>query len=219
METATLELAVCPLLGDPVLAASDEALLLDYVASNNRDSFERLLRRYEREIFNYLRRYLGSEQLAEDAFQGTFLILHQKCGQFDPARKLRPWLYRIATNQANDLLRRGRRHKAVRLDSPGHASADGSDRLSLADIVAADQAQPGEALESAEQCRKVAAAVQQLPDWLKQPVLLVVYQGLKYREAAAAIGIPMGTLKSRLSQAIRTLAATFDEPACKRRSA
>ena len=67
-----------------------EALLLDYVENGNRESFEQLVRRFERELFSYLRRYLGDEHLAEDAFQGTFLLLHSKCSQFEPAANFGP---------------------------------------------------------------------------------------------------------------------------------
>src|ERR1700690_4138769 len=97
-------------------ASGDGDLMMRYVEKGDRRAFEELVRRYEREIFNYLRKYLGDQHLAEDAFQATFLQLHRKCRQFEPGRALRPWLYRIAANQANDLLRRNRRHKIMSLD-------------------------------------------------------------------------------------------------------
>ena len=75
-----------------------------------------LVHRYERELYSYLRRYLGDAAMAEDAFQGTFLQIHLKCGQFEPGRKFRPWLYTIATNQAIDAQRRNKRHRMVSLD-------------------------------------------------------------------------------------------------------
>ena len=198
---------------------SSEDLLLDYVENGNRDSFAQLVCRFEREIFNYLRRYLGDEHLAEDAFQGTFLLLHSKCSQFERGRKLRPWLYRIATNQANDLLRRNRRHKSVSLDVALWDNGDGESGPSMLDIVAGQEQQPGDVLESAEECQRISSAVDRLPDWLKQPILLVIYQRLKYREAAAAIGIPLGTLKSRLAEAINRLTASVRRESNQRASA
>ena len=194
-EAAALELRDSALDELSVSPMSDESLLLDYVEHGNRDSFEQLVHRFEREIFNYLRRYLGDTHLAEDAFQGTFLLLHRKCRQFEPGCKLRPWLYRIATNQANDLLRRNRRHRSASLEAAMWQSDDGQNGPSLLDVVVQADPQPIDALESAEECQRVASAVERLPDWLKQPILLVIYQGLKYREAAAVIGIPLGTLK------------------------
>lgn len=207
MNAARLELPDAEQDRQSASRTTDESLLLDYVQNGNRASFEQLVHRFEREIFNYLRRYLGDEHLAEDAFQGSFLLLHRKCHQFEPGRKLRPWLYRIATNQANDLLRRNRRHKSVSLEAARHGNNDGENGPSLLDVVANQDQLPSEALESIEECQNMSLAVTKLPDWLKQPIHLVIYQGLKYREAAAVIGIPLGTLKSRLAEAIRRLSA------------
>lgn len=206
--TATLEPQDCEQEENSLSFMCAEALLLDYVQNGNRESFEQLVRRFEREIFSYLRRYLGDEHLAEDAFQGTFLLLHSKCSQFERGRKIRPWLYRIATNQANDLLRRNRRHRALSLDIALWENGDGESGPSMLDVVAGHDQQPCDALESAEECQRISSAVERLPDWLKQPILLVIYQQLKYREAAAVIGIPLGTLKSRLAEAIDRLTAS-----------
>ena len=213
MSTALCELPTDLAELDSTPGVSDEELLLQYMDGGNRAAFEELVHRYEREIYSYLRRYLGDRHLAEDAFQATFLQLHRKCGQFERGRKLRPWLYRIAVNQANDLLRRNRRHKAVSLDTALRRRNDENGESSLRDLVANEEHGPGVALESAEDCQRIAAALERLPEWLKQPILLVVYQGLKYREAAAIIGIPLGTLKSRLYEAVQRLNALAQRPA------
>src|SRR5436305_14497208 len=95
---------------------SDEELLLGYRESGDANLFSELVRRYERELYSYLRRYLGDASMAEDAFQATFLQVHLKCDQFEEGRKFRPWLYTIATNQAIDAQRRNKRHRSVSLD-------------------------------------------------------------------------------------------------------
>ena len=79
--------------------------------------FETLVKRYERELYNYLRRFLNNQVLAEDAFQATFMQVHLKCHLYDASRKVRPWLYTVATNQAIDIQRRNRRHRLVSLGS------------------------------------------------------------------------------------------------------
>src|SRR3989304_4903459 len=86
--------------------ASDELLLRRYRDKGDRAAFEELVHRYERELYSYLRRYLGDADLAEDVFQTTFLQVHQKCSQFQDGRSFRPWLYTIATHQAIDALRK-----------------------------------------------------------------------------------------------------------------
>src|ERR1051325_8707465 len=94
---------------------TDEELLVRYRDTADRQAFAELVRRYERELFSYLRRYLGDASMAEDAFQATFLQVHLKCDQFEEGRKVRPWLYTVATNQAIDAQRRKKRHRNVSL--------------------------------------------------------------------------------------------------------
>ena len=99
-------------------AMTDEELLLEYRMTGGSAVFETLVKRYERELYNYLRRFLNNQVLAEDAFQATFMQVHLKCQLFDADRKVRPWLYTVATNQAIDIQRRNRRHRLVSLDRP-----------------------------------------------------------------------------------------------------
>lgn len=182
---------------------SDEDLLVSYCQHGDRRMFEELVHRYERELFSYLRRYLGNAEMAEDAFQQTFLQVHLKCNQYEPGRKVRPWLYTVATNQAIDAQRRNRRHRMVSLDRRlGHEDAEAG---ALVDMLVHDEAGPADALQSSEQRQYLRAQVDQLPEQLRQVVHLVYYQGLKYREAADVLSIPVGTVKSRLHAAIQKL--------------
>src|SRR3954449_11153507 len=108
---------------------SDEELLLGYRQSSEPSLFQELVRRYERELYSYLRRYLGDAEMAEDAFQAAFLQVHLKCDQYEPGRAVRPWLYTIATNQAIDAQRRSRRHRMVSLDRSGPKEGEDVGRL------------------------------------------------------------------------------------------
>jgi len=103
---------------------TDEELLLEYRLTGDSAKFEVLVKRYERELYNYLRRFLNNQVLAEDAFQATFMQVHLKCHLFDTDRKVRPWLYTVATNQAIDIQRRNRRHRLVSLDRPNRVEND-----------------------------------------------------------------------------------------------
>ena len=182
---------------------SDEDLLVGYRQQADRRLFEELVRRYERELFSYLRRYLGNAEMAEDAFQQTFLQVHLKCDRYEPGRKVRPWLYTVATNQAIDSQRRNRRHRMVSLDRRmGHEDTDAG---ALVDMLVQDEAGPAELFESSQQREFVRELVDRLPEQLRQVVNLVYYQGLKYREAADVLSIPVGTVKSRLHAAIQKL--------------
>ena len=190
----------------PVRAEStDEALLLDYRDHGNRPAFEELVHRYEKELYGYLRNYLGDPEMAEDVFQQTFLQVYLKCDQFEPERKLRPWLYAVATNQAIDHQRHYGRHRMASLDRRMGNNDEDAETGAFVDIFDSPQRGPVEENENIEQAGKVRLAVDELPEQMRQVVLLVYFQGLKYREAAQALGIPVGTVKSRLHGAVQRL--------------
>ncbi|MDY3563768.1 sigma-70 family RNA polymerase sigma factor [Gemmata sp. JC673] len=182
---------------------SDEQLLAR-LRAGERDCFGVLVRRYERELFGYLRRYLGDDDLADDVFQNTFVQVYTKLGQYELDRPVRPWLYAIATNQAIDALRRRNRRADQRADVVTTADEDGHPRP-LFELLPAAGDEPSAAADRAEQRELVRAAVDRLPELLRQVVLLAYFQGLKYRDVADALGIPVGTVKSRLHAALAKL--------------
>jgi RNA polymerase sigma-70 factor, ECF subfamily len=188
---------------DPLTTCSDEELLRRFRAGD-RAAFGALVRRYERELYGYLRRYLGDPSLADDVFQNTFVQLFVKSGQYEPGRPVRPWLYTIATNQAIDALRKAGRHPTVSLDQSAGESVEGEPR-SLLEMLEAREPDPVEAAEAAERRELMRGCVDRLPDFLRQVVVLAYYQGLKYREIADILGIPVGTVKSRLHAALGKL--------------
>jgi RNA polymerase sigma-70 factor, ECF subfamily len=188
---------------------ADEELLLDYKATGNRLAFEELVHRYEREMYSYLRRYVGDATLAEDAFQGTFLQVHLKLDHFDPQRKFRPWLYTIATNQAIDVQRRNKRHRMMSLDRQ-HQTELG-DISSLMQMLVGNEPSAASKMEREERQAWVRRAIEQLPEQLRSALILVYYQGIKYREAADVLGIPVGTVKSRLHTALLKLNEMWHE--------
>jgi len=187
---------------------TDEELLGAYRASGDRQAFATLVGRYERELFSYLRRYLGDAVMAEDAFQASFLQVHLKCQQFEEGRKVRPWLYTIATNQAIDAQRRNKRHRMVSLDR--RQTQDSDDLGSLIELLVSKESGPVLSLESEERQQWIRDAVAALPDALRSAVTLIYYQGLKYREAADVLAVPVGTVKSRLHTAILKLTEAWN---------
>jgi RNA polymerase sigma-70 factor (ECF subfamily) len=194
-----------PLMEQRVLTVwSDEELLVDYRDEGNRQAFEELVHRYERELYGYLRNYLGDASVAEDVFQQTFLQVYLKCDQFEPARKFRPWLYAVATNQAIDYQRHHGRHRMTSLDRQ-MKGPDDTENGTLGELFDCSDRGPVEESQCLEQADEVRRAVDELPEQTRQVVLLVYFQGLKYREAANALGVPLGTVKSRLHGAIQRL--------------
>ncbi len=188
-------------------APSDEELLLR-LQRGEPAALDLLVRRYERELFGYLCRYLNDDELAEDVFQNTFLQVFLKIEQYEAGRAARPWLYAIATHQAIDALRRLQRRR----DRAGlweERTGDDESAVCGWDLVAAEEMDgPLDLLERAEQRALVRQAVASLPPLLRSVVLLVYFQGLKYHEAAEVLDIPVGTVKSRLHAALKKLLQT-----------
>ena len=181
---------------------SDEELLLRFRTAGDKQAFEALVHRYEHMLFGYLRRRLRDAALAEDVFQATFLRLFQKHDSFEAGRRFRPWLFAVATNQAIDALRRARRHRAVDIDRHG-AAVDG--RHALAEMVPASDDSPSQQLEDEERSARIHAAMDELSAAHRSVLTLVYERGVKYREAAELLGIPVGTVKSRLQGALHAM--------------
>ena len=179
---------------------TDEELLAG-LRDGRRELFGELVGRYERELYGYLRRYVGADDLAADVFQNTFLALYTKIGQYQPGRAARPWIYTVATHQAIDALRR--KNRKVRRTGPGNPGDI------LNDVPAAGLT-PDESAELAESRARVRLAVDALPELLRQVVLLAYFQGLKYQEIADTLGVPLGTVKSRLHAAVARLGEAWE---------
>lgn len=188
---------------------TDEQLLLGYRETGDRDLFTQLVHRYERELFSYLRRYLGDAELAEDAFQAAFLQVHLKVGQYEAGRAVRPWLYTIATNQAIDAQRRTRRHRMVSLDRAGQS--DGEEVGKLLDLLVSQEVSPTAQLAADERRDWINGAIAELAEPLRDVVQLLYFQGLKYREVADALNIPVGTVKSRMHAAAAKLVEAWNQ--------
>jgi RNA polymerase sigma-70 factor (ECF subfamily) len=168
------------------------------------ERFAAIYDRYFAEIYRYVAGRLGPD-VADDLAAETFTDAFRKRAQFQPSRgALRPWLYGIATN----LVARHRRVEARRLNALARAdrraSADTDDLADLADRAAARV--------SAQQLRKpLAQALAQLPDRDRDVLLLVSLADLSYDEVAAALGIPAGTVGSRLNRARRKVRIALEE--------
>ncbi len=174
---------------------SDEALML-CVQAGELSSLEDLVGRYERSLYNFLARYTGDTHLAEDIFQETFLRLVERREQFDPDRGFRAWVYSIAANLARDACRR----REVRSRFAAEVFA-GTGVQEPPDVEA----------ERREEMELVRATLVQLPEDARSMVLLHFYQGLRYKEVAEILDVPVGTVKSRVHWAVEKLCRAWSE--------
>jgi RNA polymerase sigma-70 factor (ECF subfamily) len=189
---------------------TDEKLLEQYL-NGDLASFRQLVSRYERELFAFLARFLGDRAAAEDVFQEAFLQVHQSGHSFDPTRRFRPWLFTIAANKARDLMR----SKARRPAAPLHAEISGGngDGGTFIDLMAADLPPIDEPARRNELAGQVREVVHQLPDHLREILMLSYFHQFPYKQIADILEIPLGTVKSRLHAAVAMFADTWKHQA------
>jgi RNA polymerase sigma-70 factor (ECF subfamily) len=194
---------------DPFARLSDEELLTR-LRKGDRDVFPTLVKRYERELYGYLKRYVGRTEIAEDVFQNTFLAVFRKIKYYEPGRAAKPWLYTIATHQAIDAMRRRGRRPDLFVQEAGTPDTSDDDRGTL-DRNPGTSPDPSEHAADREQADEVRRAVDQLPELFRQVILLAYLQGMKYQDVADVLEIPVGTVKSRLNAAVSKLGEIWGE--------
>jgi RNA polymerase sigma-70 factor (ECF subfamily) len=166
-----------------------ERELIRRAQSGDRDAFGALIRRYQRRIFALGLRFFGNADDAEDLVQDTFLRAWRNVQSFDAERPLAPWLLRIASNRALTELETRKRRGGEELD----------DRIAWTGAGADDDLDRRRLEES------VRREVDRLPEDQRMILLLRTMEGMRYREIADALDIPIGTVMSRLARARETL--------------
>jgi RNA polymerase sigma-70 factor, ECF subfamily len=189
---------------------TDETLLREYL-EGKQGSFELLVRRHSRELFQFVLRFTGDSLAAEDVVQESFLQVHHSAATFDPGRRFKPWLFTIAANKARDSLRRRTRRREVPFDATigGEESESGGKFL---DLLATDNDEaPIEELQADESRQLVRQIVESMPPQLSEVLILGYYHRFPYKEIAEIVGIPLGTVKSRLHAAVLAFGERYRE--------
>lgn len=196
---------------------TDEQLLSSY-RHGDREAFAELVKRYERELFHFLVRFLGDRAAAEDVFQETFLQVHQSAEQFDLERRLRPWLFTIAANKARDLMRQRARRPTNPLEAQISGGADeGGGRF--IDLMQASGDMPDEPMQQQEIQQRVQGIVMSMPHHFREILLLSYFHQFPYKQISDMLGIPLGTVKSRLHAAVASFAERWEATNPKHRPA
>ncbi|NIA07937.1 MAG: sigma-70 family RNA polymerase sigma factor [Actinobacteria bacterium] len=190
---------------------SDESLFGQYCAGAT-ELLEVLINRYRQELYAFLARFLGDEILAQDVFQETFLQVHLSKHTFQQGRAFRPWLFAVAANKARDAMRVRSRKRTVSLDAS--PSGDQTDVAgSFVELIASDELAPVAKLSRAESASAVRRVIADMPDHLRQVLLLAYFQQLPYKDIAEIVDIPLGTVKSRLHSALARFATLWSKRA------
>ena len=167
----------------------EETRLLARVREGDHDAFADLMRAHEDRVFSVCLRIIGDRERALDATQETFLTVFRKSSQFQGRSALGTWIYRIAVNRCYDELRKLKRQRSEPL--PEHT--DPPDAAAL------------DAVEAAGLRPELRRALLSLPPDFRAAIVLSDIEGFSMPEAAEALGVPVGTVKSRVFRGRRLL--------------
>lgn len=177
------------------MTSSDATLVERLPLDRSGDELRELYRRYAAELFGFAASALGDRELAEEVVQDVFAQLWRHAGDYDQGRaSVRTWLYAIARNRIVDAHRRA----SARPKRAGDDSLDSAGEIDAA-------------LDQAVLRWQVTAALARLSPAHREVIRLAHYGGLTMREIAERTGIPLGTVKSRTSYALRSLRLILDE--------
>jgi RNA polymerase sigma-70 factor (ECF subfamily) len=188
----------------PILKKQTDAELLVRYCAGEEAAFREIVSRYKNSLYTFLRHFLNRHDLIEDVFQETFLQLFISRDSFDPNCPLRPWLFTIAANKAKDALRKQQRTAAI----PIGTIAD-SEEMSFDDVLnglSSDNTMPYQELEKNEIASRVKQVIADMPENLREILILAYFNKFSYKQMTQILSIPIGTVKSRLHTAVARFA-------------
>ena len=177
---------------EPKTQLSDKEILKQ--AFQNQESLAPLVDRYRTPLYNFVFRFVGDRETAEDIVQETFLRCLKHSHQYLKIEQVSTWLYTIAGNLAKTELRRRKRWHWI----PIGPSED--DVPSIFYEPVAKERLPGEQTDTTQVQGAVVEAIQKLPEEFREAVLLRDLNGLSYEEISKVINCPVGTVKSRVNR-------------------
>lgn len=173
----------------------DDKELIQKASHGDLSAFNQLVLKYQDLIFNHAQRLLGNQDMAEDIAQEAFILAFRKLHQYRGG-SFRAWLLRIVTNLCYSEMRTWKRSSFLALEP---LNKDGETNESPYWIQDPGPL-PEEIVETGELHEKLEHALQELPTIYRNAVSLIDIQELSYKEAASVMGVPVGTVRSRLAR-------------------
>ncbi len=190
------------------MESTDKSLVEAHIKGDPK-AFDELVRRYGDGMLGYLTKMSRNRHEAEDLFQETFKRVHEKAHTFRGSQ-FKSWLFTIATNVAIDGMRRGKKMRMVSLNQKIDCADRDSDELSSV-VLTDDSHEPSQEAVKAEQVQQVRDAVMSLPSRQRATLVLAYYQQLSYPEVAKVLGCSLGTVKTQMFRALKTLGKTLPD--------
>jgi RNA polymerase sigma-70 factor (ECF subfamily) len=174
------------------LKGATDAFLVGSIVNGDREAVRPLIERYQKPLLALLRRALGNSPEVEDVAQETWIRVVRSAHRFDPAQRFSAWLFAIAWNLVRDRWSRQRDISDVDLDALP-STRDSAEQT----------------LVNGDRARRVREHVGALPPRFAEVILLRYFEELSEKETAARLGVPVGTVKSRVHHGLRKLAAAI----------
>jgi RNA polymerase sigma-70 factor (ECF subfamily) len=186
---------------------ADEDLMVQYQRGEVR-AFELLLARHRRPVYNFILRFVGDKETAEDLLQEAFLRVIKGADNYKRQAKFTTWLYTIARNLCVDQSRRRKHRKHASLDAPMSASEDSNTLLDVipSSEMASDRKSVNKELHATMQ-RAIAALVEEQ----REVFLMREFLDMPFKDIADVVGVPENTVKSRMRYALEKLRLELDE--------
>jgi len=183
------------------VSKSDTELMLEFQQTGCEEPFAELVGRHRKPLLNFFYRLTWDRQVSEDCCQEVFCRLFRHRKSYVPSARFSTYLYRIGRNLWIDRYR-------SRRANPRPASLNvevGEGGHQLGTLLGGGGEDPTRRPEVKDEFRRVQRALSRLSPDLRETLILVKYQGLKYADAAQALGVPVGTVRSRIHAAIEQL--------------
>lgn len=174
--------------------------LLDLALRGDSDSFGRLVERWQSRVYGFIVRYTGNREDARDLTQDTFTKAYQNLDRLADPMSFPAWVYKIALNECRMRFRRGKGSRLVALSQ--------HDDLPQEEV---DEKTPEMAYRQTELRTLLQALFEELPEEQRAVIVMKEYQGLKFREIAEILDIPLSTVKSRLYLGLKSLKGLMEK--------
>ncbi len=184
---------------------SDEDLM-HLCQDGDEAAFEVLFQRYEGQALSFINRLVGDQSRTEALGQEAFLRIFKDAKSYQYPRSFTTWFYTIVRNLCKNELRWRSRHPTVSIeDSLSSSHGGGEDSARVGDYLQSAGTSPLDEMVSRERDQRLEKALEALPEAEREVLILNRFQGLKYREIAEVVGVPVGTVRARIYSALERL--------------
>ena len=186
---------------------ADEDLMVLYQRGEVR-AFELLLTRHRKPVYNFILRFIGDKETAEDLLQEAFMRVIKGAEAYKRQAKFTTWLYTIARNLCVDQTRRRKHRKHASLDAPMDASDDSG---TLLDVIPSNEMASDRKSQNKQLHATMQRAIEALSEEQREVFLMREFLDMPFKQIADVVGVPENTVKSRMRYALEKLRLELDE--------